>query len=458
MTTEKEILDFLGNYIGLTEEEVLKDRPKAIDIFDVDKPETKLDDTPKGFSSVASTPPDENFAVGKLREKETEITKGKTGTTYLAPAKTESKEIQDLAKKIKGEGELITPDEVTPDLERKIQESRTRIEKDIPAGTTFTNLLSEPLEESFEAYYNRVKKDFPASSLEALKAEAAKQYAMRYPEYKALAKNPDLLEAIVSEANFNVDDYIGQTYEKGMKVRSKKPSGVRAITTEALENAGYITKDINKAIDKSIETLIDDYPQQIEAQFQYNPETGKPYTKTQVKRLIKNRFLFAAAKYFNEGVKPKMIEEIMEEMRGSYANYNATTKAKIIADKIRPKYITPFLTSMLGVIKTGQASDLLMAGTKASGLGLLLEVPFMQEAEAADLFTKDELSELTIAEKFGGIESLQKKEAEMLKQKELENIKRKEERDYDVYESAGIPTFPEYLFSLGKAELDMSDK
>ena len=72
MTTEKEILNFLGNYIGLTEEEVLKDRPKAIDIFDVDKPETKLDNTPKGFSNVASTPPDKKFAVGRLQKEKQE--------------------------------------------------------------------------------------------------------------------------------------------------------------------------------------------------------------------------------------------------------------------------------------------------------------------------------------------------------------------------------------------------
>ena len=43
-----------------------------------------------------------------------------------------------------------------------------------------------------------------------------------------------------------------------------------------------------------------------------------------------------------------------------------------------------------------------------------------------------------------------------MKQKQLENLKRKEGQ-FDIYEEAGIPTFPEYFFSLGKAELDMKD-
>ena len=413
MASDKEIRNLLNSIIGIKESEV---KPTTIDIFDVSK--AGVDETELPFSTQSTLSPTEETPVGAKRVKETGITTGKTGTTFLGLAETGTKDIQEEGKLLKGPGEIVTPDEATENLERKIQESRPRIEKDLKAGTVFTEIKPN---ESFEAYYERVKKDFPKGSLQSLKDEAAKQYALRFPEYKALAKNPDLMEAILSEANFDVDDYIGESYEKGMKVRSK-PSGVRGITTEALEKAGYITKDIGSAIDNAIESLIDEYPQEIEAQFQTNPKTGKAYTKNEVKRLLKTRFIFAASKYFNEGVKPKMIEEIMEKMRGSFSAVNAPKVAERIAEKVRPKYVTPFLTSMLGVIKSGQASDLLMAGTKAAGIGIPLELMFAPEAEAGELFDENEMSDLRIALKFGGEEGYKQKEEEILKNRGIAGL------------------------------------
>jgi len=397
MPFTKDIQDYLNKVIGIKPSEV---KPTTIDIFDIEKAGTYEKELP--FSTQSTLSPTSETPVGTSRIKETGIKTGKTGKTFLGLAETGSKEIQNLGKQIAEPGSIIPPEDATVELEQKIQESRPRIEKDLPAGTVFTEVKPG---ESFESYFEKVKKDFPnPASMEALKKEAAKQYAIKFPEYKQLAKNPDLLEAILSEKNINPEEYVGGTYEKGMKVKSSTTSGMRGFTTEALEQAGYITKSDTKAIDSAIEELIDNYPQDIEKQFQVNPDTGKPYTKTQMKSAIKTRFLFALSKYFNQEIKPEMVKEVMEKMRGSFSSVNAEAVAENIYKKVRPKYMKPFLASFLGIIKSGGASELLRSGTGAM-LGVPLELAFPSEAEAAEYFTPEELGQMRIKQKFG-IDSL----------------------------------------------------
>ena len=183
------------------------------------------------------------------------------------------------------------------------------------------------------------------------------------------------------------------------------------------------------------------------------------HTKDKIRTLVANRLKFAVAQYYNTQVTPEIIDSVYDSMRGSTSAVNAEKIAENKFKTIAPKKLAAFTTAIVSIAKSGGASELLNLGSKVAlggGIGAGLEILFPNEAQAAELFTKDEQSDLAIAGKFGGIESLQKKEEELMKQKELENLKRKEGQ-FDIYEEAGIPTFPEYFFSLGKAELDMKD-
>ncbi len=294
----------------------------------------------------------------------------------------------------------------------------------------------------------------------ALDAQVRKNYKAKFPEYADVTKTVDFQERGLLDFDPNAEKV------KGLQIPTGKNEGIRKIVTETLEkNQGYIPKEGRKAIDTAIEELVDSYPQKDFDKFtvdllgEVDPETKKPYTKDKVKRMLKNRIVFAAAKYFNQEVTEEVVNEVMKSLQGSQSAINIGDIAKNKVKKIAPKKVGAFTTALVSLIKSGQASDLLMSGTKAAGIGIPLELLFTPEAEAGELFTKDELSELAIAGKFGGIESLQKKEAEMLEQKELENIKRKEAREYDIYESAGVPGFFEYFFTgPGKANYNKRDK
>lgn len=445
MVRVKELTDFVESIAGPSVGDVKRaaGEPYAVDLLG--EGEKSLD-----FSTQAGLVPDEEFPVGKKRIKETGITKGKEGTTFLAPAKTGGADIQGEAKMIKEAGEILEPAEATESLEKKIQASRPRIEKGLPAGFTFPEIEVKPgtnFYETPEDYLKRVQKLIPDPvSMQALKDEVAKQYAMRFPQFKSLAKNPDLLNDLAQGVMEDLENYIGEDYTKGLKLKSKDKSGIRKIITEALESAGYKTKDPSVAIDKSIEELIDKYPQDIERQFTTDPETGKAYTKTKIKSLIKNRYLMTMNKYYKDVILPQMTDEVLDEMRGDYSfTYLNKDKVKKIVDAKKAKYLAPFLTSMLTVIKEGGASELLRAGTGAA-LGIPLELAFSPEAEASPAFTEEELAELRIKQKFGedeGILSLADLEARAKAQKEDR---------FDPYEAAGIPTFPEYLFGLSSIE------
>ena len=433
---------FIENLIGIKESDV---NPNIA-------PSMFGDEIEKKFSTQSTLTDVE--PVGKLREKTTGAKFSKTGKTFYGVANTKDA-IKIAAQYGYGKGDFIPAEVINkyPDLAEAIQGSRPIIEKDLKAGFT----LPDPIKgESFDDYYKRVKAELPtAQSMIALENQVRKNYKAKFPEYADVTKTVDFQERGLLDFDPNAEKV------KGLQIPSGKNEGIRKIVTEQLEsNLGYIPKENRKAIDTAIEEFVDSMPQKDFDKFtvdllgEVDPETKKPYTKNKVKKMLSNRVVFAASKYFNQAVTPEIVDEVMKSIQGSQGAYNVGTIAENALKKIKPQKIGAFTTALVSLIKSGQASDLLTAGTKASGLGLLLEVPFMQEAEAADLFTKDELSELAIAEKFGGIESLQKKEAEMLEQKELENIKRKEERDYDVYERIGEPGFLEYFFSLGKAGLN----
>ena len=84
-------------------------------------------------------------------------------------------------------------------------------------------------------------------------------------------------------------------------------------------------------------------------------------------------------------------------------------------------------------------------------MGVGLELIFPNKAEAAELFTKDEISDQQIAAKFDGIQGLYKKQDQQLLAK---NQPREEVEDVDIFERIGEPGFLEYFFSAGKARLN----
>lgn len=365
-------------------------------------------------SSRSSSLPDEEFKVGTLRDKETGISKGKTGTTYLGLSNTK-KIAKDLVKK--GEaypGELITPENVTPDVEKEIQANRPRIEKDIKAGSVF------PIPnqgETFEDYYKRVKLSYPTGgSMVALQAEAAKQYAMRFPQYKNMPKLLDLINQGVIPL-----DIESAEVAKGFKIPDPKNVGIKNVITELLEkNEGYVT--VAKSIDPYIDDLVKSIPQKdfdrfaVDLMGEVDPDTEKPYTKAKIKTLVANRLKFAVAQYWNKGLTPDIVDEIMKSLQGSQSSVNVDKIATNAFQKIGVPKITAFTAALSSIIKSGNASALLKGGTGAL-LGPVTELAFPNKAEAAELFSEDEMSKMRIADVFGGEESYNEMQNKILKEK-----------------------------------------
>jgi hypothetical protein len=133
--------------------------------------------------------------------------------------------------------------------------------------------------------------------------------------------------------------------------------------------------------------------------------------------MLSNRVVFAASKYFNQAVTPEIIDEVMTSLQGSQSAINVGTIAKNKFEKIAPKKIGAFTGALVSLIKSGQASDLLMAGTKSAGIGIPLEFLLANKAEAAELYNEKEKSDLNIAVTFGGVEGYKKKQKEILKNK-----------------------------------------
>ena len=276
---------------------------------------------------------------------------------------------------------------------------------------------------------------------------------MRLPEYKTIYKNTELIER-------GVFDFDGGETIKGFKVPTRSNEGLKKIVTETLQkNENYITKEAGESIDKAIAEYVDSIPQKDFDRFavqligEVDPLTNKPYTRTKIKKLLSDRVVFAASKYFNQAVTPEIIDEVMTSLMGSQSAVNvkalADQKFKIIA----PKKIGAFTAALTAIIKSGNASDLLAGGSKLAlpAVGVGLELIFPNKAEAAELFTKDEISDQQIAAKFDGIQGLRKKQDEQLLAK---NQPREEVEDIDIYERIGEPGFLEYFFSAGKARLN----
>ena len=441
----KRLEKYIEDKIGIVESDVNPN--KAInDLFGVEE-------KPLKFSTQSTMVPDEDFPVGKLREKETEIkSEGGKGKKTFYGLSTTGNAATTAIKAGAERGEIIPPDEAKRfGIDDEIQSTRPKIEKGLPAGFTFP----EPKKgEDFIKYYNRVKTALPeATNMIALQNEIAKQYAMRLPEYKTIYKNTELIER-------GVFDFDGGETIKGFKVPTRSNEGLKKIVTETLQkNENYITKEAGESIDKAIAEYVDSIPQKDFDRFavqligEVDPLTNKPYTRTKIKKLLSDRVVFAASKYFNQAVTPEIIDEVMTSLMGSQSAVNvkalADQKFKIIA----PKKIGAFTAALTAIIKSGNASDLLAGGSKLAlpAVGVGLELIFPNKAEAAELFTKDEISDQQIAAKFDGIQGLRKKQDEQLLAK---NQPREEVEDIDIYERIGEPGFLEYFFSAGKARLN----
>lgn len=384
---------FIKDLVGIKESDVNPKIPKSI-----------LDDEIAKKFSTQSTLTDVE-PVGKLREKGTGAKASKTGKTFYGVANTKNA-IKIAAQYGYGKGDFIPAEVINkyPDLAEAIQGSRPIIEKDLKAGFT----LPDPIKgESFPDYYRRVKAELPtAQSMIALEAQVRKNYKAKFPEYADVTKTVDYQE----RGTLNFDPNAEKV--KGMQIPTGKNEGVRKIVTETLEkNLGYIPKEDRKAIDTAIEEYVESMPQKDFDKFrvdllgEIDPETKKPYTVDKVKKMLSNRVVFAASKYFNQEVTEEIVDEVMKSIQGSQGAYNVGTIAENAFKKIGPKKIGAFTTALVSLIKSGQASDLLMAGTKAAGIGIPLEIMLASDLEAEEYMTPKERGELLVKQKFG-IDSL----------------------------------------------------
>lgn len=346
-------------------------------------------------SSRSVNVPDEKFPVGKFRIKETGVEAMKKGGTFLGLANT--KEAVKIAKKLGFEpGTVIDVETLNkyPELKKAITSSRDYIEASLPAGTTFPKPKAG---EAFDAYYKRVKDMFPSgTSMVALMNESAKQFQLRYPEFKA---GPKLLD-LINEGTIPFD--LEGEIQKGLKIPDPKNKGVKKIITELLENnKGYLT--VADSIDPYIDDLVKNFSQAdydrfaVDLRNSIDPSTGKPYTKAKIKTLVANRLKFAVAQYYNTTVTPEIIDDVYNSMRGSTSSVNAEKIAENKFKTIAPKKLAAFTTAIIGIAKSGGASELLSFGSKAalgSGIGLGLEILFPNEAQAAELYTPEDYEKL----------------------------------------------------------------
>lgn len=404
------------------------------DLFGVEEPKVDFSTQAKELTPTTESP------VGQLREKETEMTtkegkgkktfKGLSDTTQaVTTAKTIGAEkgqilIPESQSKVATETMFQTAD---PRVEAKVQEDRPFIEgeRKLKAGEVFPDAKVNKkgkLIEPFADYFNRIQNLYSDPlKIVALQNEVAKQYAMKYPEYKTISKNLELIE----RGLFDFDPDARKI--KGLKIPEGKTSGVKAVVTEALENnEGYRTKA--KTIDKIIADALKGNKQAsfnklaVQLIGEVDPKTGKPYTPANINKMIEDRLVFAAARYKGQ-LDKEIINEVMDNLRGSYSANNLDTLAKKEVKKVAPKKIAAFTAALSGIIKSGQASDLLMAGTKATGLALPFELLFPKELEAAELFDEKEMSDIAIAEKFGGIESMKDKQDQILADKGISSLR-----------------------------------
>ena len=346
-------------------------------------------------SSRSVNVPDEKFPVGKFRIKETGVEAMKKGGTFLGLANT--KEAVKIAKKLGFEpGTVIDVETLNkyPELKKAITSSRDYIEASLPAGTTFPKPKAG---EAFDAYYKRVKDMFPSgTSMVALMNESAKQFQLRYPEFKA---GPKLLD-LINEGTIPFD--LEGEIQRGLKIPDPKAKGTKAIITELLQNnKGYLT--VADSIDPYIDDLVKNFSQAdydrfaVDLRNSIDPSTGKPYTKAKIKTLVANRLKFAVAQYYNTTVTPEIIDDVYNSLRGSTSSVNAEKIAENKFKTIAPKKLAAFTTAIIGIAKSGGASELLSFGSKAalgSGIGLGLEILFPNEAQAAELYTPEDYEKL----------------------------------------------------------------
>lgn len=204
-------IKIIQNAIKESQELLLKgsdvDPNKQIkDLFGVEEP--KLD-----FSSQAQLTPTEDSPVGQLREKETgmKTNEGKGKKTFKGLADTT--QAVTTAKTIGAEkGQILIPESQSkvatetifqtadPRVEAKVQENRPFIEgkNKLQAGEAFPDAKVNKkgkLIEPFEDYFKRIQNLYADPlKIVALQNEVAKQYAMKYPEYKTISKNLELIE------------------------------------------------------------------------------------------------------------------------------------------------------------------------------------------------------------------------------------------------------------------------
>tara|TARA_E500000318_G_scaffold59747_2_gene55444 strand:- start:3286 stop:4596 length:1311 start_codon:yes stop_codon:yes gene_type:complete len=423
---------FFKNF-GITPEEI--PIPKQIgEGVDLNKP---LD-----VSTKSTFVPDKNNPMGKFRETETKLGKGSTGKSPYGLANTNSPEFKKFLKDEGLTGQQafdfgdVKPKTDFPDkLQVNIREPLQT--KNVTTKTIGPNPANYGIDE-FDRYYADFKKTFPKfKDMQALENYATVRFQQKYPNYK---KAPKLVSLIDEGVLPKTDDFLKDMETKtGVKTPSRYKTGIRAAVTEALkQNEGYVTKEVTEAIDDYIRQFVDSIPQKdfdkfaVELIGEVNPKTGKPYTPTEIKKALSNRAVYALGSFMDKKIKPAMLDELFKSMAGSMSFDNLEPIIERKMNKLRTKYIAPTVAALVGIVKSGNASQLLKAGSSEL-FGIPGEFIFASElGPDSETFTQKEQDEIDKARFIFG-----NNYAEQLKE-QIENAKIKKEERFR--EEMGIGT------------------
>lgn len=398
-------------------------------------------DKPLGSSTKSLQVPTKENPMGTLRETETKLGFGKTGKTPYGLADTRSPAFQEYYKKenLSGQqafdfGEVKTKTEIPESLQVNIREPLQT--KNVTTKTIIPNPANYGIDE-FDRYYADFKKTFPGfKDMQALENFATVEFQKKYENYKKAPK----LKTFVEEGVIpKTEEFLGDMeFKTGVKTPNRYKTGIKAAVTEALkQNEGYITKEVTDSIDDYIRQFVDSIPQKDFDKFAVEligetNKKGKPYTPTEIKKALSNRAVFALNNFMDKKIKPAMLDELFKEMQGEMSFTYLEPKIEAKMNKLRKKYIAPTVAALVSIVKSGQASELLKAGS-AELFGYGGDLIFSPElGPDSGAFTQEEQDEIDKARFIFG-----NNYANELKER-IENAKMKEE--LRVREEMGIGT------------------
>lgn len=358
------IINFFNKNFGIKPVEL--PIPKQTGVADLNKPL-------EGSTLTTDFLPSKEKPMGGFRDTETKLGGTKTGTSPYGLAETQSPKFKKFNKEqnLTGQqaldfGEVKPAVEYPENLQTNIREPLQT--KNISTKFVFPSPANYGIDE-FERYFQDVKKAVPNfKDVQALENWAKTQFSIKYENYK---KAPKLVSLVDEGLIPQIDDFTKEMeFKQGVKIAPRYKSNIRDIVTQALKkNEGYITKEVTDSIDNYITQLVDSVPQKdydkwaVELIGEVNPKTGKPYTPTNLKKMLSTRMNFALNNWMDKKIKPAMLEQLLKDMAGDFSFNNLEPIIERKMNKLRPKFIAPTIAALVGIVKSGGASELLKAGT-----------------------------------------------------------------------------------------------